>query len=540
MFNPEPVLNEKAIDENEFCRQAIFRMSSSLNINTVMESCMVYIKQYIPMNGIHFCVYEKGLKRFHLLVSVWHSDLPKPKKSMPVHEKFWESIDITIKASPTVKIYDNRNTYGALLPYAKEIRDAIWPKQGSFIVMDLEMDKKRLGMLILYSEEDNIYNKEHTRLISMLHDQFSILLANVLRYNELIRLKEMLIDDNRYLYQQMRNISGDSIIGAEFGLKGVMEMVYNIASLNSPVLLMGETGVGKEVVANAIHYSSQRKNEPFIKINCGAIPESLMESELFGHDKGSFTGALFKKRGRFERANKGTIFLDELGELPLTAQIKLLRVVQHQEIERVGGTEVIPVDVRIISATSKNLEEMIKRGTFREDLWFRLNVFPVIIPPLRQRGDDIHALVSHFIEKKCRELKIDIIPTLTQDALQNLRSYTWPGNVRELENVIERAMIRYRMGERSDELIFDFFDTSKTKEKILRDREEDYTFHTLNEMNRRHILKALELSDGKVEGKKGAAELLGINPHTLRGRMRKLNIPFGKCTFHLGSEGTLF
>ena len=219
-------------------------------------------------------------------------------------------------------------------------------------------------------------------------------------------------------------------------------MVRLVASLNSPVLLLGETGVGKEVIANAIHYSSPRKDGPFIKVNCGAIPDTLIDSELFGHEEGAFTGATTKKRGRFERAHKGTILLDEIGELPPPAQIRLLRVIQNKEVERVGGTKPIPVDIRVIAATHRNLKEMVSKNEFREDLWFRLNVFPITIPPLRERKEDIHALVQHFAERKSKELKFHTVPTLATGAIDRLKSYHWPGNVRELENVVERALIQ--------------------------------------------------------------------------------------------------
>ena len=242
-------------------------------------------------------------------------------------------------------------------------------------------------------------------------------MSKALEHQEIIRLKDMLADDNRYLFDELRSASGDEIIGSDFGLKAVMRMVQQVAPLDSPVLLLGETGTGKEVIANAIHYSSPRKDGPFIKVNCGAIPETLLDSELFGHEKGAFTGAISQKRGRFERANKGTIFLDEIGELPAQAQVRLLRVLQTKEIERVGGTTSIPVDIRIISATNRNLQEMIASGRFREDLWFRLNVFPIMIPPLRQRREDIPALVHHFIERKSKELKLTERPVLAPGAI---------------------------------------------------------------------------------------------------------------------------
>ena len=229
-------------------------------------------------------------------------------------------------------------------------------------------------------------------------------MSNTLKHREVVQLTNLLADDNRYLYRELRHISGDDIVGANFGLKEVMEKVRHVAALDSPVLLLGETGVGKDVIANAIHYSSSRKEGPFVKVNCGAIPESLIDSELFGHEKGAFTGATSQKRGRFERADNGTIFLDEIGELPPQAQVRLLRVLQDKEIERLGGTKTIQLDIRIIAATNRNLEEMVKAGQFREDLWFRLNVFPVWIPPLLQRKADIPSLFNHFILQQSKEL----------------------------------------------------------------------------------------------------------------------------------------
>jgi transcriptional regulator with GAF, ATPase, and Fis domain len=310
------------------------------------------------------------------------------------------------------------------------------------------------------------------------------------------------------------------IIGEDFGLKNIMEMVRQVASLDSPVLLLGETGVGKDVIANAIHYSSSRRNGPFIKVNSGAIPETLMDSELFGHEKGAFTGALSQKRGRFERAHRVTIFLDEIAELPLQAQVRMLRVLQTKEIERVGGTKPIKVDIRIIAATHRNLEDMIRSERFREDLWFRLNVFPIMIPPLRQRKEDIPALVQHFIERKSRDMKLKKTPGLARGAIDRLISYDWPGNVRELENVVERAIILNRKGP----LDFDRVSKQQKDDKPLGLPEKEEEFLELDDLMSLHIQRALIKTNGKIHGPKGAAKLLGINPSTLRSRIKKLGI----------------
>ena len=332
------------------------------------------------------------------------------------------------------------------------------------------------------------------------------------------------IEENQYLKRQLHRLSGDKIIGAEFGLSDVMEKANMASSVESPVLLLGETGVGKDIIANYIHYTSARYKEPFITVNCGAIPDELINSELFGHEKGAFTGAISKKRGRFERANKGTIFLDEIGELPLPAQVRLLRVLQNKEIERVGGTKTISLDIRIIAATNRNLEEMVKTKMFREDLWFRLNVFPLLIPPLRLRVEDIPALTQHFTERKRKELKLQNTPSLAAGAVEALMAYSWPGNVRELENIIERAIILHR----GNPLRFDDLGPSDNElvSRSYGSHKEDNL--ELDSLVKDHIKRVLTITNGKIHGPGGAGELLGINPDTLRYRMRKLGIPFLK------------
>lgn len=270
--------------------------------------------------------------------------------------------------------------------------------------MELEIEGKRLGTFAILAEGKARFTKAHVHMVSLLRGPFAIAMSNALRYKEVVKLKDIVDAENRELNRELQRFSGDEIVGAEYGLKTTMEMVRQVAPLSSPVLLLGETGVGKEVVANAIHYTSSSRSGPFIKVNCGAILENLLDSELFGHERGAFTGAIAQKRGRFERADKGSIFLDEIGELPLQAQVRLLRVLQHKEIERVGGTKSIPVDVRIIAATHRDMEEMVRSGAFREDLWFRLDVFPIMIPPLRRRKEDIPALVHYFVERKSKDL----------------------------------------------------------------------------------------------------------------------------------------
>jgi transcriptional regulator with GAF, ATPase, and Fis domain len=337
-------------------------------------------------------------------------------------------------------------------------------------------------------------------------------------------MKERLADSSKYFENELRKNIGDVIIGADLGLKGVMEQIQQVAPSTSPVLLHGETGTGKELVANIIHKSSPRHNGPLIKVNCGAIPETLIDSELFGHEKGAFTGALAQKRGRFERADGGTIFLDEISELPLNAQVRLLRVLQEKEFERVGGSSPVKVDIRIISATNKSLIKLVETGSFRDDLYYRLGVFPIQIPSLRQRKEDIPAMVEHFMQKKAKEMGLRFMPRLASGALRELIGYDWPGNVRELNNAVERALLVYR------EKPLQFADILglSARKKTLEEYFADGTDLSLNNFEAKHIKRVMEKTGGRVEGPNGAAAVLGVKSGTLRHRMRKLGIPFGK------------
>ncbi|OQW33631.1 MAG: Fis family transcriptional regulator [Nitrospira sp. SG-bin1] len=337
--------------------------------------------------------------------------------------------------------------------------------------------------------------------------------------------KARLEAQNVYLQEEIKgNHNFEELIGASSSLKKVLKNVERVAPTDSTVLITGETGTGKELIARAIHNLSPRKNKPLVKVNCAAIPAGLIESELFGHEKGAFTGALMKKVGRFEVADKGTIFLDEIGELPLDLQSKLLRVLQEGEFERVGGTQTFKVNVRVIAATNRNLEQLCKTGLYRPDLYYRLNVFPIQLPSLRERDGDIPLLAQYFVRKCAAGLgkRIDRIPERMITALQR---YPWPGNIRELEHVIERAVI---LSEGPELEPIDWLSPSDNKVGMTKAL-------TLEEMERQHIRDVLEQTNWRVSGEKGAAKILGLNPTTLEARMKKLGIarpssPTGKSS----------
>lgn len=326
--------------------------------------------------------------------------------------------------------------------------------------------------------------------------------------------KARLEAQNVYLQEEIKGTHNfEELIGSASTLKKVLKNVERVAPTDSTVLITGETGTGKELIARAIHNLSPRKNRALVKVNCAAIPAGLIESELFGHEKGSFTGALTKKMGRFELADKGTIFLDEIGELPLDLQSKLLRVLQEGEFERVGGTQTFKVNVRVIAATNRDLEQLSKNGQYRPDLYYRLNVFPIQLPPLREREGDIPMLVQYFVRKFAANLgkKIDRIPERMMTAFQR---YPWPGNIRELEHVIERAVI---LSEGPELEPIDWLSQSPGKAGAGK-------IPTLEEMERQHIVDVLEQTNWRVSGEKGAAKILGLNATTLEARMKKLGI----------------
>ena len=344
-----------------------------------------------------------------------------------------------------------------------------------------------------------------------------VMMENALKdaLKEVERLKDQLEEENIYLRQEIKLTHNfEEILSQDAGFKAALSHVEQAAPTDATILILGETGTGKELIARAIHNLSPRKNRPLVKVNCAALPANLIESELFGHEKGSFTGAIAQKIGRFELAHNGTIFLDEIGELPLDLQVKLLRVLQEGEFDRLGSAETIRVDVRVIAATNRDLGKEVREGAFREDLFYRLNVFPVHVPPLRDRKDDIPILVEHFLRRYCKKTGrvIDVIPQKTMDTLQE---YHWPGNVRELENIIERAVILSR-GKRLE--LGDWFAAEPDIPAS------DAEIATLEELERNHILHVLKLTRWRVSGPKGAAKLLDINPQTLVSRMKKLGI----------------
>ncbi len=458
------------------------------------------------------------------------------------NRSFYQTFEVKPEETEGVLIFDLGNQQWNILKL-RELLEEILPKNSVFNDLEVEHTFESIGRKVMHLNARRIYQKTGQAELILLaiedvterEDQkrdLEELVAN--RTAELVvakdeaekgknasekalteikKLKNKLEAETAYLQDELKlEYNHEKIIGQSGSLKFVLHKVEQIASSDTTVLVLGETGTGKELVARAIHSGSLRRSRPLVKVNCAALPSNLIESELFGHEKGAFTGALSRHFGRFEIADKATLFLDEIGELPIDLQAKLLRVVQDGEFERLGGSRTIKVDVRIIAATNRDLEEEVQKGGFREDLWYRLNIFPIIMPPLRDRLDDIPLLVEFYVEKIAKRMGKSI-NHISASVMTELQGYQWPGNIRELENVLERAVIN------SSGPKLHLADQLKKPPKFLPSGAE-----TLEVIERNHILRVLEQTNWKVSGQNSAAAILGLDRSTLRARMVKLNI----------------
>ncbi|MCG3137119.1 MAG: Formate hydrogenlyase transcriptional activator [Phycisphaerae bacterium] len=385
--------------------------------------------------------------------------------------------------------------------------------------LPLTTARQRLGALVFTSKQPATYDGSDVHFLQLVANQVAVAVENALAFQEIEALKDKLAKEKAYLEEEVRTEHhfGD-IVGENAALRAILRQIETVAPTDSTVLILGETGTGKELIARSVHDLSPRQGRTFVKLNCAAIPTGLLESELFGHEKGAFTGAISQKLGRFELAHQGTLFLDEVGDIPLELQPKLLRVLQEQEFERLGGTKTIRVNVRVVAATHRNLMEMIAENRFRSDLYYRLYVFPITLPSLRERPDDIPRLVRHFTQSFARRMgrRIESIPSSVMDALAR---YSWPGNVRELQNVIERAVI-LSPGPTLQVALTDLQPvpiqpaTPTTAAEAI----------TLTDAEREHILRALRETNWVLGGLDGAAARLGMKRSTLHWKMKKLGI----------------
>ncbi len=398
-------------------------------------------------------------------------------------------------------------------------------------VLPLTSRGRMHGVLLLGRRDENTFSRDDVKFLMQVASQVAIAVENALAYKKIAELKEKLTQEKLYLEDEIRTeLNFEEIVGKSAALRRILQQVATVAPTDSTVLIYGETGTGKELVARAIHNLSSRQSNSFVKLNCAAIPMGLLESELFGHEKGAFTGAIAQRIGRFELANRGTVFLDEVGEIPLELQPKLLRVLQEREFERLGSTLTLTTDARLIAATNRDLGSMVEEQKFRSDLFYRLNVFPVRVPSLRERPDDIPLLVRHFAEQCARRMNKKI-ETISSETLKQMRQYHWPGNIRELQNVIERAVIlstgpvlNVPLSEIQSRPSLAASDGNGNLDKRHESSAGKDIRNVLEETERKHILNVLSQTNWVVAGPKGAATRLGMKRSTLQLRMRKLGL----------------
>ena len=511
------------------------RITSNLELGEVLSAVSANIRELMQCDAVGFLLYNKELGKFRLLgVDFPHGKGVVREGQLVTSDKNDPGTRALQTLTPVVVTYADQEVSQEM----REMATAEGIKTSCFI--PLINRGRALGVLAFSRFTDGSFSPDDIAFLSQASGQIAIAVENALAYSEISALKEKLAQEKLYLEEEFRSEMGfEQIIGNSAPLKEALKLVETVAPSDSTVLLLGETGTGKELMARAIHDRSRRKQRTLVKLNCAAIPTGLLESELFGHEKGAFTGAITQKVGRLEVADQGSLFLDEVGDIPLEIQPKLLRALQEREFERLGSTHTRKVNVRLIAATNRDLEKMVAAGKFRSDLYYRLNVFPIRIPPLRERKEDIPLLVSSFVQKFARQMqkRIEAIPT---HVMKGLTAWEWPGNVRELENFIERAVIlthgkaleaplgelrKLNNGEPSQPT------SSQGQEDIARIVKE--TINVLSgksasdehiKRQREGIVRALTESRGRVGGANGAAARMGMNRTTLISRMKKLGI----------------
>ncbi len=484
-------------------------LMSNLDFRNLLSAIAAGIRQVKPHFYANLALYETETGKLRLQI------LTAPDNVSLTPEELLVSVENTpagwafTRREPLVM---NRMETGRFDTEIMRRLDKMGVKSGCWL--PLSNRDRMLGTLVVTSEHADAFTEKDVRLLGQIANQVAVTLDNALSFRQIADMKERLTEEKHYLEEELRTeYNFEEIIGESPGLKRVLKQVETVAPTDATVLILGETGTGKELVARAIHYLSSRRERTFVKLNCAAIPSGLLESELFGHEKGAFTGAISQKIGRLELAHHGTLFLDEVGDIPLELQPKLLRALQEKEFERLGSTRTIPVDVRLIAATNRDLTKMMENQQFRSDLYYRLRVFPVTVPPLRERQGDIPILVSYFTQKHAERMskRIEIIPPETMKALSR---WNWPGNVRELENFIERGVILSQGPVLRLPLT----------ELHLPPEPEPTPSVTLEAQEREHITRVLRETKGVIGGPNGAAARLGLKRTTLNSKMEKLGI----------------
>jgi len=512
------------VQENTLVKEATLRLYQSLNIEESLFHALCYLHEFVPMDNLHAGIYDREKGDIRYLASATLNGGSLIDETVQLSQGAIEEIDSNITPGQAIilnKPFDSITIRDLLqaqiaIPESRQVYDP--GNEFSAMSIMLDLGYPLYGLCTMITAEVKRYDESHQKLFDLLARPLTGAILNLLHHRQILTRNEQLEQNNQELRHRLGFSDTTQMIGADGGLKSEVIRASQVATTDTPVLITGETGTGKEVMAHAIHRLSKRRNGPMLCINCGAIPETLVDSELFGHEKGSFTGADKKKRGYFEQANGGTIFLDEVGELTSAVQVKLLRVLEEKTLHRLGGVRPISVDIRIIAATHRNLPSLVADNRFREDLWFRLNVFPIDMPPLRERQQDIPGLVDYLMLRKAREMHLSFVPRLGKGAIETLIKHSWPGNVREIDNIIERNLIICN----GEPLTFPELETNYLSSPNISLAEGEPS--KLDDMIIQHIQNALAYCNGVISGPDGAARLLGLNPSTLRGKIRKYKI----------------
>jgi formate hydrogenlyase transcriptional activator len=491
------------------------RVVSNLNLRELLREISESIRRVMQCEGVGVALPDPEDGRLRIYA------LDFPNKDELIREGFEPPADEESLRHHLVKVF---HTGEPLILAAQELAgDPIAVKEGikSGCHLPLISRNRVLGTLSLGSVQENAFSQDDATFLSQVASQVAIAVDNALAYHQISELKDRLAQEKLYLEDEIRSeLNFEEIVGKSEALRRVLKQVETVAPTDSTVLIYGETGTGKELIARALHNLSSRKSNAFVKLNCAAIPTGLLESELFGHEKGAFTGAIAQRVGRFELANRGTAFLDEIGEIPLELQPKLLRVLQEREFERLGSPRTLHTDARLIAATNRDLAAMVDEQRFRSDLYYRLNVFPIRVPALRERPEDIPLLVRHFVQQFSRRIGKHIA-AISSETMSALVEYHWPGNIRELQNVIERAVI-LSAGTVLEVPTEELHPPVSTAQVLNGDRKNMRA--VLDDTERQEILNALEQTSWKVAGPNGAAARLGIKRSTLQSRMQKLGV----------------
>jgi transcriptional regulator with GAF, ATPase, and Fis domain len=506
-------------------------LSGSNSMFAAIKYLSVLLEKYLPMTAVMMHISPKDEPIVGRMVWAERQYLVRSLTNYKLNLEGWKAWQRIHQSGGGI-----RNNVEDI-PQSQVFFPNVWAGSVTFIGVCLKLTPGYWGGLAVLSSEKAYYTEEHLDFLESLGPLVNDFLLNQLQAGELESVdeatnSECLCDYGSWFRKQQ-------LVGAESGLKNVVEQARMAARTDTSVLIQGETGTGKELIARFIHETSARRKAPFLAVNCGALPVNLIDSELFGHEKGAFTGAGGRHEGFFEQADRGSILLDEIGELPKEQQVRFLRVLQTKEIKRLGGKPGIPVDIRVISATNRCIGTAVQSGGFRKDLFFRLNVFPIHLPPLRDRKEDIPELVHAFIMRLVHDWDIEYIPYVSSFEIDKLLNYSWPGNVRELENVVERALVN---GIDNGQLVFNELKPRKSVETdLLPDVFSNLTepgllkrdWMTLDDIMSMYIKQVLSATQGRIQGRGGAAEILGIKPSTLRSRMLKLRIPFRRSLVHL-------